>query len=136
MFRRILLASLFLASTAMAQEKKTTAGDEMIYKYLCAEADKLSQKFADGAKSVDEWQQKRPRLYQEYMHMLGLWPLPEKTPLNPVIHGKIERDGYTVEKVFFASLPGHYVTGNLYRPAGKGGDTPKRPGVLLSLIHI
>ena len=36
----------------------------------------------------------------------GLWPMPPRTPLNPVIHGKIDRDGYTVEKVFFASLPG------------------------------
>ena len=42
--------------------------------------------------------------------------MPEKTPLNAVVHGKIERDRYTVEKVFFASTPGHYVCGNLYRP--------------------
>ena len=53
--------------------------------------------------------------------------MPEKTPLNAVIHGKIERDGYTVEKVFFASHPGHYVTGNLYRPTGKTGKLPRRP---------
>ena len=49
--------------------------------------------------------------------------MPEKTPLTPVIHGKIERDGYTIEKVFFASAPGHYVSGNLYRPtAGAAGS--------------
>ena len=54
----------------------------------------------------------------------GLWPMPEKTPLNAVIHGKIERDGYTIEKVFFASMPGHYVSGNLYRPTGKTGKLP------------
>jgi dienelactone hydrolase len=53
--------------------------------------------------------------------------MPEKRPLNPVIHGKIYRDAYTIEKVFFASYPGHYVSGNLYRPKGKPG---KRPGVL------
>ena len=34
----------------------------------------------------------------------GLWPLPEKTPLNPVIHGKVERPGFTVEKVYFESV--------------------------------
>jgi len=50
--------------------------------------------------------------------------MPRKIPLLPVIHGKIERDGYTVEKVFFASLPGHYVCGNLYRPTGKKGKLP------------
>ena len=58
----------------------------------------------------------------------GLWPLPEKTPLKPVIHGKIEREGYTVEKVYFASMPGHYVSGNLYRPTGKTDG--KRPAIL------
>ena len=63
----------------------------------------------------------------------GLWPMPEKTPLNPVIHGKIERDGYTVEKVFFASMPGHYVSGNLYRPTAKADG--KRPGVLCPHGH-
>ena len=54
----------------------------------------------------------------------GLWPEPEHTPLNAVIHGKIERDGYTIEKVFFASMPGHYVSGNLYRPTNAKGKVP------------
>jgi dienelactone hydrolase len=53
--------------------------------------------------------------------------MPDRQPVNPVIHGKIDRDVYTIEKVFFASYPGHYVSGNLYRPKGKPG---KRPGVL------
>ena len=51
----------------------------------------------------------------------GLWPLPPRTALKPTIHGKIQRDGYTVEKVFFSSHPGHYVCGNLYRPTDKDG---------------
>src|SRR5262245_11220036 len=36
----------------------------------------------------------------------GLWPMPPKTPLHPTVHGRIDRDGYSVEKVFFASHPG------------------------------
>src|SRR3984885_13353588 len=55
-----------------------------------------------------------------------------KELLHPVIHGKIDRGDYTVEKVFFASLPGHYVTGNLYRPAKIVG---KGPGVLCPHGH-
>ncbi len=53
--------------------------------------------------------------------------MPERTPLAPTVHGRIARDGYTIEKVYFASLPGHYVTGNLYRPTGPAA---KRPAVL------
>lgn len=55
---------------------------------------------------------------------LGLWPLPPKTPLNPVIHGLIDKGEYTIQKVYFESMPGHYVTGNLYRPKGKPGKLP------------
>src|SRR5262249_731398 len=57
---------------------------------------------------------------------------PERPPIKATIHGKIERDGYTIEKVFFASYPGHYVTGNLYRPTGKTG---KLPGILFAHGH-
>jgi len=54
----------------------------------------------------------------------GLWPVPEKGPLNARVFGRIERSDYSIEKVFFESHPGFYVTGNLYRPVGKTGPFP------------
>src|SRR5688500_16475024 len=78
------------------------------------------------------WEKRREFLRHQALVAQGLWPLPEKTPLRAVVHGKIERDGYTIEKVFFASLPGHYVSGNLYRPTGRSG---KRPVVLMPHGH-
>ena len=50
--------------------------------------------------------------------------MPTKTPLNAVVHGKIERDEYSVEKVYFESAPGFFVTGNLYRPKNAKGKVP------------
>ncbi|MBI2925346.1 MAG: acetylxylan esterase [Verrucomicrobia bacterium] len=76
------------------------------------------------AKTPDEWAKRAERVRRQILVSQGLWPLPTKTPLNPVIHGKIERDNYTVEKVYFESLPGFFVTGNLYRPKGKTGKLP------------
>ena len=58
--------------------------------------------------------------------------MPTKTPANAVVHGRVDRDGYTVEKVYFESFPGHFVTGNLYRPKGRTG---KLPGVLCPHGH-
>jgi hypothetical protein len=83
--------------------------------------------------SKQAWDDRAAKVRTQLLVATGLWPMPEKTPLNPVIHGKIERDGYTVEKVFFASMPGHYVSGNLYRPTGNADG--KRPGVLCPHGH-
>jgi dienelactone hydrolase len=58
------------------------------------------------------------KIKAEYRKLLG--PFPEKTPLNPVVTGKIEREKYIVEKVAFESRPDHHVTALLYLPKGKG----------------
>ena len=79
------------------------------------------------------WEQRQNELKQRVRVATGLWPLPERTPLNAVIHGKVERNGFTMEKVYFESLPGHYVTGMLFRP-GESSDTA-RPGILCPHGH-
>jgi dienelactone hydrolase len=86
-------------------------------------------------KTREAWEARRTKLREQLLVANGLWPMPEKTPLNAVVHGKIERDGYTIEKVFFASVPGHYVTGNLYRPVAKADAGQKFPGVLFAHGH-
>jgi dienelactone hydrolase len=82
--------------------------------------------------SLPAWEQERQAIRERILVGLGLWPMPPAIPLKPVIHGKIERDNYTIEKVFFASHPGHYVSGNLYRPKNVSG---KAPGVLCPHGH-
>lgn len=46
----------------------------------------------------------------------GLAPWPKRTPLNAVVRSRRTHAGYTVENVCFESVPGFFVTGNLYRP--------------------
>ena len=55
---------------------------------------------------------------------LGLWPMFPKTPLNPKITGKLDRDDYTIEKVVLETFPGFTLSGNLYRPAQATGKVP------------
>lgn len=71
-----------------------------------------------------EWKARREEIKQRLLMAAGLYPLPERTPLNPVIHGRVEMEDYTVDKVFFESLPGHFVTGNLYLPKNIRGKIP------------
>lgn len=88
-------------------------------------------------KTKELWEARRKQLREQLLVATGLWPLPEKTPLNATIHGTIKRDGYTIEKVFFASTPGHYVSGNLYRPLIEADEKKpsKFPGVLFAHGH-
>ncbi len=118
----ILVLTIWLSPGAAAAEPKP--GDEMIDKYLAQETAKISQRFMDGATTLEQWQSRLPRLKQEYLDMLGLWPLPEKTPLNATVTGTLQRDNFVVEKLHFQSRPGLYVTGNLYRPEKTEGKLP------------
>lgn len=70
------------------------------------------------------WETRAQYLREQVLIAAGIYPLPEKCDLKPTIHSPIDRGDYTVEKVFFQSYPGFYVTGNLYRPKGKPGPFP------------
>lgn len=68
----------------------------------------------------EAWEARSAYLRAQILTGCGLMPMPEKTPLNARVFGRIEHEDYTVEKVCFESFPGFYVTGNLYRPRGNG----------------
>ncbi len=74
--------------------------------------------------SVQAWEPRRDFVRRQLLVSQGLWPMPTKTPLNAVIHGKIDQGEYTIEKVYFESAPGFFVTGNLYRPKNVTGKVP------------
>ncbi|MCA9120818.1 MAG: acetylxylan esterase [Planctomycetaceae bacterium] len=80
------------------------------------------------------WETRAEELRRRVMIATDVWPMPERTPLNPVIYGKTQRDGFTVEKVYFESMPNHFVTGLLFRPDDGKGNI-KRPAVLCPHGH-
>ncbi|MCB9875589.1 MAG: acetylxylan esterase [Planctomycetaceae bacterium] len=84
------------------------------------------------SESKEAWATRAERVRRQILVANGLWPMPTKTPLNAVVHGAIDLGDYTVEKAYFESMPGFYVTGSLYRPKGKSG---KLPGVLCPHGH-
>ena len=92
-------------------------GDEMIQEYLRRQAEEIHEGFLSCVDSREDWQAVRPRYKAEYFYMLGLDPMPEKTPLEATVTGTIEGDGFVVDMLHYQSMPRLYVTGNLYRPA-------------------
>ena len=75
-----------------------------------------------------EWETRRDRLRQQVLVSCGLYPLPPKTPLKTKIFDRVERDGYTIEKVTFQTHPGFYLAGNLYRPFQGTDKETRRQG--------
>ena len=132
----VLLAGWIVVAAAMAQEygkpDRGEPGDRMIQEYLARQAEKLEGPWLEGVKSRADWEKLRPKYVEEYFYMLGLWPLPPKTPLEATVTGTLPGEGYVVEKLHYQSRPHLYVTGNLYRPAKiKPGE--RLPAVLLRL---
>lgn len=74
--------------------------------------------------TLEEWKVVSERIRERVLVACGLWPMPQKEELKPVVHGLVDRGDYTVERVYFASMPGHYVTGSLYRPKNVNGKIP------------
>jgi hypothetical protein len=70
------------------------------------------------------WEARAADLRKQILASAGLLPMPAKTPLHAQVFGKLERDGYSVEKVLLETYPGFYLGGNLYRPLGKTGPFP------------
>lgn len=118
-FRALTFGLLFIATTALhaqtipAEDARLTEIRHLDLKYSFA-----------GYESKEAWTARAGQLKKQILSSAGLWPMPEKTPLNAVIFGRVDRGDHTVEKVWFESLPGHYVTGNLYRPKNATGKLP------------
>src|SRR5262245_62026558 len=123
---RAVLPLLLLLSSAAAEPTRVLPDGERPDDARLKRVRNLNDKdfFFHPPSTRPAWEKRRQELREQVLVANGLWPLPPRTALEAVVHGKIDRGDYTVEKVFFQSLPGHYVTGNLYRPKGKSGKLP------------
>ena len=81
--------------------------------------------------TLADWQARREVVRRRVLVAAGLWPEVAPVEPNTVIWGPVQRDGYTVSRIHFESLPGYHVTGSLYRPTGDGPF----PGILCAHGH-
>lgn len=135
MLRRLLLALLLVTSFAKlhaAEKLDTTRGDQMLKEYFAAETAKLAGACLADVQSREDWESRRGVAREQLFEMLGLSPLPEKTPLKVTVTGRFEQPAYTVENLHYQSRPGLYVTGNLYLPKGL---TKPAPAILYVCGH-
>jgi cephalosporin-C deacetylase-like acetyl esterase len=127
------LAAVLAFSLAAQQDAETAdpspwehmlAGKRQVRDFLAAEARRVTDRAAGEIASKEAWERLRRQRRQEMLDMLGLEPLPQRTPLNVQITGRIDQPEYTIEKIAFESLPKVYVTANLYIPKKREGPLP------------
>jgi len=70
------------------------------------------------------WEGRAGIIRRRILVSAGLWPMPARTPLHPIVTGRTERDDFTVENVAIETIPGFWLCGNLYRPRGGKGPFP------------
>ena len=127
-FLSILVASLILPFAVVMSTKAADSGNES-----AAELKNLNGFFPFAVPdTLEEWEERAELLRRRVLVSNGLYPLPERTPLNAIVHGKFERDGCTIEKVYFESVPGFHVTGLLFRPSGENATPGKKYPAVLS----
>jgi hypothetical protein len=107
-------------------------GDAMLADYFRNETAALSQHCLADINTLDEWMAKRGEYRRQLQEMLGLWPMPERTDLKPVVTGCITNDEFVVEKIYFQASPGLYCTANLYLPKNL---KPPAPAILYECGH-
>ena len=117
----VLLASLVLSAAPLAQEARNTIPAEDVRNTILSS--RTHYKMPVVA-TREAWQERAAFLRKQILASAGLLPMPEKRPLNAQVFDKLERDGYTVEKVLLETLPGFYLGGNLYRPRAGQGPFP------------
>jgi dienelactone hydrolase len=116
---------LLAGSTSPAkQTKEMSPADRQLAEYFQGETKKLQDRCLSDIKTLDDWKAKRPAYKQQLLEMLGLDPLPEKTALKATTTGTAEQEQFTVENLHYQSLPGLYVTANLYIPKGLSKPAP------------
>ncbi len=112
----LLLLSSIAPLAAAEPQSDFTRGERLLDTYFRRETKRLADACLVDIRSKEDWEKKRPELRRQFLEMLGLWPLPPRTNLRPVITGKINTDRFTIEKLLFQSSPALYVTANLYVP--------------------
>jgi hypothetical protein len=93
--------------------------------------DDQRRKSWEGIQTEQDLLRMQRALRAHLLTMLGGLPT-KRTPLNPHITGRIQMDGFHIEKLIFESLPGVYVSALVYVPEDSG---KKHPGILVPSGH-
>jgi hypothetical protein len=111
-----MLPLLLAFAVAPPAPAPTAAGDRLLADYMRRQALALREKALADVKDQAAWLRVREQRRREFFEMMGLDPLPPRSPLKAAVTGTLTTTHYRVEKLHYQSVPGLYVTANLYLP--------------------
>ncbi|NPA36414.1 MAG: acetylxylan esterase [Chlorobi bacterium] len=77
--------------------------------------------------NVKEWEARVSVVKKGFWKNSKLDEIPDSVwnrPFNAIVRSKRVMDGYTVENIAIEGMPGHFITGNLYKPVTIKGKIP------------
>src|SRR6056297_414314 len=119
-------------------ERLTARGDRWVAEYFEAETTTLEQRVFEEIETKEDWEAAREGYRRQLAEMLGLDPMPQRTPLHATVVGTLDapprvpdaggqtdaEPEYVVERLHFQPVPGLYVAANLYRPKSVSEPLP------------
>lgn len=103
---RLIFLPIFVLAIATVL---TLADDLSIYSSVSAEAHRISSGSLSVPLDVQQWTKTFETRRQRWLEMIGLSPIPERTPLNATVTGQLDRGDYVEPEanllVFDGKLP-------------------------------
>lgn len=122
----VMAASLWMIATAdgltvLQSKKGDPKPSELVYRHLQRQVHAAMDRRRKRVNQLENPAQ--IRAYQKRMRAFFIKQLggfPRRSPLNAKVVGKLDDDGFRIEKVIFDSQPNHRITATLYLPKSKG----------------
>lgn len=115
--KRLILFFVAACSThAAGLPRQWHLADAPLREYLRVETMELADRCLSAVETRDDWEKQKPLMRRQLAEMFGLLPMPPRTELKATVTKRFEHDTFRVENLHFQSLPGLYVTANLYLP--------------------
>jgi dienelactone hydrolase len=113
-------------------ERWTLLTQDEIRKAQQAYLDRMAAPRFHTSDTAEDWQEHAAQVRRHVLECLGLWPLPERVPLDLREGGSLEHETYTLKRVYWQTWPGYWASGYLYLP--KQAKFPV-PGILCPHGH-
>jgi len=103
-------------SNSVKIETPQVKGSSMLSDYIRQLGSTFHTRYKRDFESKEEFEQHRQESVRKLRQTIGLYPWPEKNPLNPRVIERIEGDDIFIEKIIFEARPGYLINAVVFIP--------------------